>query len=150
MSTFNRFCAKVRRGFVKVTDKVEEVGDSASASVRAKGLEIRIDEQYENLGRIVYRDLHTEESLEEEKLAVIATIDALFDELEQIKATKAAKKAEKEAAKAEKEAAKAAKENDAEECAEECTEECACACECADEAPAEEPAAEEAPQTEEE
>ena len=131
MSTFNRFCAKVRRGFIKVGDKVEELGDSASASVRAKGLEIRIDEQYEKLGEIVYRDLHTEEDLEEEKLAVIAAIDALFDELEQIKASKAAKKAEKEAAAA----------------TEEATEECACECECK-EAAAEEAVAEEAPKTE--
>ncbi|MBQ9779279.1 MAG: hypothetical protein IJW22_10220 [Clostridia bacterium] len=135
MSTFNRFCAKVRRGFIKVGDKVEELGDSASASVRAKGLEIRIDEQYEKLGEIVYRDLHTEEDLEEEKLAVIAAIDALFDELEQIKASKAAKKAEKEAAAA------------AEEATEEATEECACECECK-EAAAEEAVAEEAPKTE--
>ena len=135
MSTFNRFCAKVRRGFIKVGDKVEELGDSASASVRAKGLEIRIDEQYEKLGEIVYRDLHTEEDLEEEKLAVIAAIDALFDELEQIKASKAAKKAEKEAAAA------------AEEATEEATEECACECECT-EAAAEEAVAEEAPKTE--
>ena len=116
MSTFNRFCAKVRRGFIKMGDKVEELGDNAASSVRAKGLEIRIDEQYENLGRIVYRDLHTEENLEEEKLAVIAAIDALFDELEQIKANKAAKKetAQKE----------------------EATEACDPACECTEEAPA--------------
>lgn len=141
MSTFNRFCAKVRRGFIKVGDKVEELGDSASASVRAKGLEIRIDEQYEKLGEIVYRDLHTEEDLEEEKLAVIAAIDALFDELEQIKASKAAKKAEKEAA--------AAAEKAAEEATEEATEECACECECeCEEAAAEEAVAEEAPKTE--
>ena len=135
MSTFNRFCAKVRRGFIKVGDKVEELGDSASASVRAKGLEIRIDEQYENLGRIVYRDLHTEEDLEEEKLAVIAAIDALFDELEQIKASKAAKKAEKEAAAAAEEATEECACECAEEAAEEGTEECACECECKEEAP---------------
>jgi hypothetical protein len=107
MSTFNRFCAKVRNAALKVTGKVEEIGDSAAASVRAKNLEIRIDEQYENLGRIVYRDLHTEEDLEEKKLEIIAAIDALFDELEQIKAAKAAKKAKAEEADEAEESAEA-------------------------------------------
>lgn len=119
MSKMNRFFAKVGRGFKKVGEKVENTYDSAAESVRAKGLEVRIDEQYENLGRIVYRDLHTEEDLEEMKLEIVAKIDALFDELEQIKSAKAARKA------------KPAEEVcECEECAEECTEEC--------EAPAEE------------
>ena len=96
MSKMNRFFAKIGHGFKKVGAKVEGTYDSAAESVRAKGLEIRIDEQYENLGRIVYRDLHTEEDLEEMKLEVVAKIDALFDELEQIKAAKEARKAKKE------------------------------------------------------
>lgn len=123
MSKMNRFFAKVGRGFQKVGKKVEGTCDSAAESVRAKGLEIRIDEQYENLGRIVYRDLHTEEDLEEMKLEIVAKIDALFDELEQIKAAKAARKA------------KPAEEKPEDE-------ECACECEC-EEAPAEETPAEE-------
>ena len=131
MSKTNRFFAKLGRGFKKVGKKVEGTYDNAAGSVRAKGLEIRIDEQYENLGRIVYRDLHTEEDLEQTKLEIIAKIDALFDELEQIKAAKAARKA------------KPAEE----ECAcEESTEEaCACECECEEAAceECEEPAAEE-------
>ena len=88
MSKWNRFLGKVRRTALKVTDKVEEFGSGAAASVRAKSLQIRIDEQYEILGKIVYRDLHTDENLEEQKLEVIATIDALFDELESLKAKK--------------------------------------------------------------
>jgi hypothetical protein len=51
---------------------------------------MKIDEQYENLGRIVYRDLHTEEDLEEEKLRVIAAIDALFDRITELKSEPAA------------------------------------------------------------
>jgi hypothetical protein len=124
MSKMNRFFAKVGRGFKKVGKKVENTYEGAADSMHAKGLEIRIDEQYENLGRIVYRDLHTEEDLEESKLEIIAKIDALFDELEQIKAAKAARKA-----KAEEPAC------ECEECAEECAEEC--------EAPAEEKKSEE-------
>ncbi len=146
MSKMNRFFAKVGRGFKKVGTKVENTCDSAAESVRAKGLEIRIDEQYENLGRIVYRDLHTEENLEETKLEIIAKIDALFDELEQIKAAKAARKAKPE--KEPKEDACECEEctqECAEEAAEECTEECAeeaaeeCAEECTETAEEEKP-----------
>ena len=117
MSKMNRFFAKIGNGFKKVGAKVEGTYDSAAESVRAKGLEIRIDEQYENLGHIVYRDLHTEEDLEEMKLEVIAKIDALFDELEQIKTAKEARKAKKA--------------EDACECECECEENaCECECEC--------------------
>ena len=131
MSKMNRFFAKVGRGFRKFGEKVENTCDNAAESVRAKGLEIRIDEQYENLGRVVYRDLHTEEDLEAAKLEIIAKIDALFDELEQIKAAKAARKEKAE-----------------EEC-DECAEEAAAEEAPAEEAPAQEAPAEEAPAKEE-
>ena len=85
MSTFNRFCNAARRTAGKITDRAEELVDSAASAVKIKALEMRIDEQYENLGRVVYRDLHTEESLEEEKLRIIATIDALFDRIAELK-----------------------------------------------------------------
>ena len=90
MSTFNRFCSSVKNTFKKLSDKTEELFDSAACSVKIKNLEMKIDEQYENLGRIVYRDLHTEENLEEEKLRVIAAIDALFDRITELKSAPAA------------------------------------------------------------
>ena len=89
MSTFNRFCSATKRTFKKITDKTEQLFDSAANSIKIKNLEMKIDEQYENLGRIIYRDLHTEEDLEEEKLQVIAAIDALFDRIAELKATPA-------------------------------------------------------------
>ena len=85
MSRFNRFCAKARRAAERVADKAEELVDSAARSVKIKSLEMRIDEKYEDLGRVVYRDLHTDEVLEEEKLELIAAIDALYDELALLK-----------------------------------------------------------------
>ena len=87
MSVVNRFCNATKRTVKKVSDKAEELFDSTATLIKIKNLEAKIDEQYENLGRIVYRDLHTEESLEEEKLRVIAAIDALFDRLEELKIT---------------------------------------------------------------
>lgn len=85
MSAFNRFCNATKRTVKKVTDKAEELFDSAANAIKIKNLEAKIDEQYEDLGRIIYRDLHTEEDLEEDKLRVIAAIDALFDRLEELK-----------------------------------------------------------------
>lgn len=85
MSAFNRFCAKARSVAGKVTDKAEALVDSAARSVKIKSLEIRIDEQYESLGRLIYRDLHVDEDLESEKLEIVATIDALYDELALLK-----------------------------------------------------------------
>jgi hypothetical protein len=99
MSTFNRFCAKAKNFAAKTADKIEKLGDQAALTVKIKALEIRIDEQYELLGALVYRDLHTEESLEDEKLQIIATIDGLFDELAVLKgeAAPAANEAEESA-----------------------------------------------------
>ena len=85
MSTFNRFCNSVKQTFKKISNKTEDLLDSTSNAIKIKNLEMKIDEQYENLGRIVYRDLHTEEDLEEEKLRVIAAIDALFDRIAELK-----------------------------------------------------------------
>ena len=81
MSKTNRFFAKLGRGFKKVGKKVEGTYDNAADSVRAKGLEIRIDEQYENLGRVVYRDLHTEEDLEEERRKLRLTLRGAEDRI---------------------------------------------------------------------
>ena len=85
MSLFNRFCAKAGDAIKTVGEKTETLVQSASRSVKIKSLEIKIDEQYEKLGSVVYRDLHVDEDLEEEKLQIIAAIDALFDRITELK-----------------------------------------------------------------
>jgi dynactin complex subunit len=107
MSVLNRAWSATKRTARKISDKTEEVFDSAATSVKIKNLEVKVDELYEELGRIVYRDLHTEDDLEESKLETIAAIDALFDRIAVLKEAQKAKKAEKAAQKeeAEKEAA---------------------------------------------
>ncbi len=121
MSAFNRFCDATKRTVKKVTDKAEELFDSAASAIKIKNLEAKIDEQYEDLGRIIYRDLHTEEDLEEDKLRVIAAIDALFDRLEELKAKPVKEEAaeECECCSCEAEAAAAETPCEAEEPAEE-------------------------------
>ena len=115
MSAFNRFCAKAKRAAAKVSDKAGELVDSASRSVKIKNLEAKIDEQYEELGKIVYRDLHTEEDLEEAKLQVIATIDALYDELAILKGENDADEEAEEPLTLETEDGEESKASDAEE-----------------------------------
>ena len=103
MSALNRAWHATKRTARKISHKTEEVFDAAATSVKIKNLEAKIDEKYEELGRIVYRDLHVEEDLEESKLEVIAAIDALFDRITELKAhrddAKAAKAAQKAAKK---------------------------------------------------
>ena len=84
MSEFNRFCSAAKRTAGKITTKAGELADLAALKLKIKGLQLRIDEQYEKLGELVYRDLHTEDDLEAEKLAVIAAIDGLFDQLSEL------------------------------------------------------------------
>ena len=119
MSTFSRFVRAVKRTAKKVVTKTEEVADNAAAAVKIRTLQIDIDEQYEKLGELVYRDLHTEENLEEEKLQVIAAIDALFDKMTALQKERDDTKADEE------EVEEAAEETPAEgeEVTEEATEE---------------------------
>ena len=85
MSAFRRFCTATKRTANKVANKAEELADSAVLTVKIKNLEMKIDEKYEELGRLVYRDLHTDDDLEEEKLALVAAIDGLFDAIAELK-----------------------------------------------------------------
>ena len=89
MSAFNRFCAATKRTAKKIVTKTEGFLDTTATAIKIRNLEMRIDEQYENLGRVIYRDLHTDDDLEEEKLQIIAAIDALFDRIAELKATTA-------------------------------------------------------------
>lgn len=84
MSDFSKFRTAAKRTAGKVTTKAGELADLAAVKLKIKGLQLRIDEQYEKLGELVYRDLHTEDDLEAEKLAVIAAIDGLFDKLAEL------------------------------------------------------------------
>ena len=85
MSAFNRFVAATKRTAKKISNKTEEVFDSAAHSFKIKNLEMKMDELYEELGRIVYRDLHTDEDLEEQKMQIVAELDGLFDRISLLK-----------------------------------------------------------------
>lgn len=88
MSVFNRAWRATKRTARKVSDKTAQALDSAATAIKIKNLEAKIAELYEKLGRIVYRDLHIEDDLENEKLETVAAIDALFDRITELKAAK--------------------------------------------------------------
>ena len=96
MTHFNRFCKKAQRAAARVGGKMEEIGENAALSLKIKHLESEIEVQYERLGKVVYRDLHTDKDLENKKLEIIASIDALFDELAVLKERKNKAKAQGE------------------------------------------------------
>ncbi|MBR7112716.1 MAG: hypothetical protein IKC75_07375 [Clostridia bacterium] len=85
MSLWNRVCAKTQKAFAVVGEKTEELASAAAKALKIKSLEMKLDEQYEKLGELVYRDCHVDDDLEEERLAIIAAIDALFDEIALLK-----------------------------------------------------------------
>lgn len=97
MSTLRRICDVTKRTAIKIANKAEALADSATSAVKIKTLEMKIEEKYEDLGRLIYRDLHTEDDLEEEKLRIIAEIDALFDTIATLKETPEKEGEEKEA-----------------------------------------------------
>ena len=81
MSFNNRVCESAKKTAKLVGEKAEGLVDSATKAVKIKSLEFKLEEQYEKLGEVVYRDCHVDDDLEEERLAVMAAIDAIFDEL---------------------------------------------------------------------
>ena len=90
MSTFRRLYTATKQTAKQVVNKAECLADSAVTAVKIKNLEMKIDEKYEELGRLIYRDLHIDESLEEQKLALIAEIDGLYYAIDSLKDPEAA------------------------------------------------------------
>lgn len=89
MSTFDHLRVKARHTAIEIGERVEEFSDCTTISIKMKNLEMRIDELYERLGRVVYHELHAGKDLSDKKMELIAEIDALFDEHEVLKERKA-------------------------------------------------------------
>ena len=96
MSTFNRFCAKAKRTAVQVGGKVGEMSDNAAQAVRIKRVKIRMDEQYEKLGVLTYREIKGGEDLTDAKQEIVAAIEQLEAELATLVQEKKTAKAKKQ------------------------------------------------------
>lgn len=85
MSELNKFCAAAKKTAGTIATKAGEMVDLATTKLKIKGLELRKDEQYETLGRLVYRSLRTGENTEEDRNRTVAEIDALNEKITALK-----------------------------------------------------------------
>ena len=104
MSELNSFCKKVKSVAGKAVKKTGEFADLAAKYVRLHSMDSKLDDRYEMLGRLTYKQLKTGESYAEKIALYIDSIDklrvdrkALNDEIEADKARyKAAREAEEQ------------------------------------------------------
>ena len=106
------FFASVKKATKKAANKTMELADAASLSIKLQGLNVKLSERFETLGRLSYKKLEgigeisTEAPAEEAADDTVDKIAAVVDEInklyEEISCLKAEIKAQKEARKASK------------------------------------------------
>lgn len=77
MASFNDFCANVKKGFSKLGDQVEKVADTASLRIKLTGIDGKLAEYYNELGKLTYANVRGN-ATEEEK-ARIETLLTMID-----------------------------------------------------------------------
>lgn len=103
MSELNDFYKTVKNVADKAVKKTEELADIAAKHVILHRIESKLEERYENLGKLTYKQLKTGESQAERIAAHIESIDKLRAERKAIQAEIDADHARREAEKAAKE-----------------------------------------------
>ncbi len=115
MSDFNDIYKKVKNVADKAVKKTEELADIAAKHVILHRIESKLEERYENLGKLTYKQLKTGESQAERIAAHIESIDKLRAERKALQAEIDADHARREAEKATREAEEALEELDCED-----------------------------------
>ena len=103
MSELNDFYKTVKNVADKAVKKTEELADIAAKHVILHRIESKLEERYENLGKLTYKQLKTGESQAERIAAHIESIDKLRAERKAIQAEIDADHARREAEKAARE-----------------------------------------------
>ena len=85
MSILYDFCKKARYVAEKAAEKTGEAIETAAFALKKKALEMRLDEQYEKLGELLYRRFKSGEDAGEEEAAVMAVIEELLAKIEALK-----------------------------------------------------------------
>lgn len=100
MATWQEIRSGVEHAANKAIKKTSEIADTASLRVKLKSLDVKLNCEYEKLGKLTYKQLKTSKSQAEEIAAVIDSIDSLRAEMktvrEKIIAIKSDMDAEKE------------------------------------------------------
>ena len=86
MSKWNDFCTTVGKYANRAVKKTEELADTASLHIKLKGVDVKLCEEYEKLGRLAYKKLKDESfSGAEEIAACMDTIDGLYARQNELK-----------------------------------------------------------------
>ena len=115
-SEFNQkldsFFASVKKATKKAVSKTMELADAASLNIKLQGLNVKLSEKFETLGRLSYKKLEgigeistdapTETSVDDTVDKIAAVVDEINKLYEEISCLKAEIKAQKEARKASK------------------------------------------------
>ena len=106
------FFASVRKATQKAANKTMELADTASLNIKLQGLNVKLSERFEALGRLSYKKLEgigeisteapAEEAADDTVDKIAATVDEINKLYEEISCLKAEIKAQKEARKASK------------------------------------------------
>ena len=115
-SEFNQkldsFLSSVKKATKKAANKTMELADAASLNIKLQGLNVKLSEKFETLGRLSYKKLEgigeistdapAEETADNTVDKIAATVDEINKLYEEISCLKAEIKAQKEARKASK------------------------------------------------
>lgn len=96
MSELNSFCKKVKSVAGKAVKKTGEFADLAAKYVRLHSMDSKLDDRYEMLGRLTYKQLKTGESQAEKIAAYIESIDKIRADRKALQAEIDAEKAKRE------------------------------------------------------
>lgn len=123
MANWNEIKQKITKTTNKIAKKTGEAADTAAKHIRLKGIEGKLSDKYESLGRTYYKQLKGTDVEIEKIEELLVAIDTLVDERKtlkaEIEADKQRRKEEKKARQEEKEAEQAEQaEADTEEKAE--------------------------------
>ena len=105
MADWNKIRTNLGKAAKKAVQKTGEIVDDTSMQIKLKSLESKRNKLYEELGRLTYRQLKTEESQAERIAQTIESLDeirekirAQMEEIETLKKERAKKKEEEKAA----------------------------------------------------
>lgn len=85
MANWNEIKSNVGRAADKTIKKAGELADAASMRLKLKSMNVKLNEKFETLGRLTYKQLKTGRSHAEAISAVIEEIDSLREEIRELK-----------------------------------------------------------------
>ena len=85
MSILYDLCKKVRCVAETAVEKTSDAVTAAAYAIKKKALEMRLDEQYEKLGALLYRRFQNGEEAGEEEAAIMTAIEELLQKIEALK-----------------------------------------------------------------